>query len=166
MIWHLIWITGVISFVYFLIKGYKDDNLSFDEGFVSFLISACISLVTLMICFFTFAFVDCASNKEYVKTHKNKIYCSNNDNKYLIKEEGSSKYYKVYLKDDKASFIEVVQKNTNIFEDNNTYISEFTEYYTNNFVKFLLGDTSTSDKKYEIHIPKDSISVENRTELK
>ena len=166
MIWHLIWITGVVSFIYFLIKKYKEDDLSFDEGLMSFLASAFISLVTVIVCFFIFIFMDCASNKQYIKTHENNIYCSNNDNKYLIMEEGSSKDYKIYLEDNKASFIEITQKNTNIFEDNDTYIDEFTEYYTNNVVKFLLGDTSTSDKKYEIHIPKDSISVENRTELK
>jgi hypothetical protein len=166
MIWNLIWIIGIISFVCCLIKKYKDNDLNFEEGFMALLMALCIAGLTAFCCLIVFSIVECASNKEYIKTHENKIYCSNNDNKYLVQEEGTSKNYKIYLKDDKASFIEVAQKNTNIFEDNDTYINEFTEYYTNNFVKFLIGDTTMSDKKYEIHIPKDSISVENRTELK
>lgn len=162
MIWHLIWIipliTFIISLIYFIIK----DN-GFESGvlIVSLLIAVLSVFISIPIVSIVFGIVENSADKTFTKTSETKIY-SNIDNKYLTIVD---KDYKIYLKDDKTTYTNLSQSDSTLFEDNKCILEKYTQYYTNGFVKWLIGN-KTDTTKYEIHIPKGSITTEYKIDLK
>ena len=163
MIWNLVWIIGLLIFCIGLFIFIKEGDFGFGilkELFVAGIFLAFITFVILVI---LTSIMGAFSNKTYIKTYESKIH--NKDNYSLIIENDNNKF-KVYTEDNKSKYIETRQSDTIITEDGNSSIEEYTEYYTNGTIKWLLGEKTDANKKYNIHIPKGSITTENKVDLK
>ena len=162
MIWNLVWIIGLLTFGLGLFLFIKEGDFEFGILKELFVAGIFLSIVTFVILLILTSIIGAFSNKTYIKTYENEIY--NKDNYSLIIENDNNKF-KVYTEDNKSKYIETRQSDSTITEDGNSFIEEYTEYYTNGTVKWLLGEKTDSNKKYNIHIPKGSITTENKVDL-
>lgn len=176
MILHLIWILPLVSFIWYLIKEYKRCGLEIDDYFMSFGISILIALGTVGFIIISSLIIDYNSNKELIITDSKTIYAINDN----TSTKGQSFLFSGYVKEELVYRIfveeenggkkvkEIKSTNATIYEEENSnrYIETYKYIYTNNFVKWLLGQYTWADTTYKIHIPEGSITTEYKLDLK
>lgn len=165
MLWSLIWILGLLVFmlvviIYTISQGFDLEGLG--AGIICGLLTSSISFAIILI---VTGIIGDSADKTYVVTNENQIY-ANAENKYVTMDNGS-KQFKVYIDDIRTKHIDVGQSSTDIIEEGDSYyIKEYSQVYVSEKVKWLLGENGTdTNTKYEICIPKGSISTENNISL-
>jgi hypothetical protein len=176
MILHLIWISALISFIWYLIKAHNDYELDIGDYLISFFSSIIVAVSTLGIIVIASLVIDHNSNKELIQTDTKIIYALNdntstNGQSFLfsgyVKEE---LVYRMFVNENGGKKSEEIKSATaTIYEEDETcdrYIETYKYIYKNNFVKWLLGEYTWDDTTYKIHIPKGSITTEYKLDLK
>lgn len=166
MLWSLVWILGIMVCVivitlYTIDQGFDLEGLG--TGIIVGLLTSFLSFTIILV---ITGIMSGSADKTYVLAKETPIY-ANNEGKYVIMDNGS-KQFKVYVDETKTKHIDVGQSSTDIIEEGDSYyIREYSQVYVSDSVKKLLGETETGiNTKYEICIPKGSISTENKVSLK
>ena len=176
MIIHLIWIFALISFILYLIKEYKEYNsLELGDYFMSFLASLLVAVITVGVVVITSLVIDHNSNKELTVTDIKTIYAFNDNSSIkgqsflfsgYVKEE---LVYRMFVEENGGKKVKEIKSiNATIYEEDeksDRYIETYKYIYTNNFVKWLLGQYTWDDTTYKVHIPEGSITTEYKIDL-
>lgn len=161
-IFNLIWIGGVGTFLVMCFLSFlewkrldlEDVGMSFLGGIVGAVISLLIALISAMI-------ISGSSNRAYVVTYESPIYTTK-ENQFIIVENQSNKF-KVYTDENNQQYVETPQGDTQIIDDGENKVVVYKEFYQSETVKWLVGERTGKDPKYEIHVPKGAIlTTENK----
>lgn len=174
MILFLLIIIPVLSIIIFLAKQHKKWGLGIDDYILSMLIGVVSFIITFLILALTYGIAETIATTNYELKSTQKIYCLNdngdiNGKMYLFSGSVSEEdVYKMYIDNNGGkSLLKVSADNSIIYEDNQTQIQTYECKFQNKFIIFLLGEyTLFSPNKYEIHIPKESITNQYNIDLK
>lgn len=164
MIFHLIWIVGVITFIVLCGSEYKRCGfLDGDEVVLKFFIGILASIGAFFVVAVLGLLISGCSEKVYINTFESQIYAKGNQ--YVI-VENQSKTFKVYTDESSANYVVAKQGETQIIDDGNTNLIVSNQFYKSETVKWLIGERTNNPTKYEIHIPKGTILVsENKLDV-
>lgn len=174
MIQFLIIIIPISSIIVFLAKEHKLWGLGFDDYITSMFVGFISFLITFLILLLTYGVAGSIADTNYELKSTQKIYCLNdntniNGKMYLFSGSiDENDVYKMYVDNDGGkSLLKVDANNSIIYEDDQTQIQTYECKFQNKYIIFLLGeDTIFNPNKYEIHIPKNSITTEYNVDLK
>lgn len=174
MILFLLIIIPISSIIVFLVKEHELWGLDFGEYIISMFVGFISFLITFLILLLTYGVAGSIADTNYELKSTQKIYCLNdstniNGKMYLFSGSiDENDVYKMYVDNNGGkSLLKVDANNSIIYEDNKTEIQTYECKFQNKYVVFILGEvTMFSPNKYEIHIPKGSITTEYNVDLK
>lgn len=149
-------------------------SIQLEDIIGGFLIGLLATLFTVVLCFGACTVVECASDVEYEVAESKEISAlvdntrfSNtvSDSVFLIQTRTDStlKYSYMYYEDGRGyAFDEVNAKSCYInYTDNTPRLDIYHPYFTNRFVKWLLGCPKFTDYDYVFYLPQDAEVIDN-----
>ena len=165
MLVNFIWIFGIIGFMVALFNQLEEYGCNFEieEFGFSVVIGIFTAMVSAVAVFVISVIISANANTEYVQTYQSQIY-ENASKSYCVMENGTGKY-KVYIDEASTNVVRVDKSKTELIDDGGASLEGYEKVYSNETVKKFIGNAFVGDTKWEIHIPKNSITTE-KTENK
>ena len=166
MIWSIIPIVFIVAWICFSIEE--------ESIFGGLLVGLVLALLVAILCFFTCVVIECASNVEYEIAESKEISAlvdnarfshTVSSSVFLIQTRTDStlKYSYMYYEDGRGyAFDEVNAKSCYInYTDGAPRLDIYHPYFTNGFVKWLLGCPAFTGYEYVFYLPQDAEVIDS-----